>query len=740
MKYIKNCKNYLCQINDNIDTIINKLNDNKSGALVVLNDDIVSGIITDGDLRRAVSTGLFLASKILNPNFKFIYESEYDNKISYKSDLKIIPVLRKNFKLRGILLNKNNSFNIGKYEVSDDSPALVISEIGNNHNGNVELAKKLVDLSIESGASFVKFQMRDIDSLYLKKSLSLQNSDDLGSEYTFDLLKKFELSTKDLFSVFDYAYKKGITPLCTPWDDNSLINLENYGIEAYKIASADFTNHDFISKIIKTDKPIIISSGMSNKYEITETISLLNNSGCNYVLLHCNSSYPAPFNNVNLKFMNKLSELGATYVGYSGHERGIEVPIAAVALGARVIEKHFTLDKTFEGNDHKVSLLPNEFLKMVNSIRNVEASLIYSNKEKLSQGEYINRQILGKSLVFNKNIKSGNQLNRNDISVTTPGRGLPPYKINDLVGKLLIKDAIAGDFIHENYFNFEVLNNKFSFKRHFGIPVRFHDLNVMLFEFENIDFVEFHLSYSDLTCDISNIDFTKVKFLRVHAPELFENDHIIDLSSDNVEYRSKSIENIRRVIDISIKLIDKIGQDKVDIIINVGGFSKDSFIDKNKKEILYRRVFESLKFLNNNRVNFLIQTMPPFPWHFGGQSFHNLFVELDEIIKYSDMYGFRLCMDISHSKLSSNYYGFNFYKDFLINVSKYVDYMHISDAEGFDNEGLNIGEGDIDIDKLVFTLNNYYKDIPFIPEIWQGHTNFGKGFKLAFGILEEKLL
>ena len=166
-----------------------------------------------------------------------------------------------------------------------------------------------------------------------------------------------------------------MTPLCTPWDLESLAKLEEYGMEAYKVASADLTNHKLLGALVETGKPLICSTGMSTEHEINKAINFLLSHSANFVLMHCNSTYPTPFKDVNLAYISRLRDLSARCVGYSGHERGISIAIAAVALGAKIIEKHFTIDRSMEGNDHKVSLLPDEFKMMVAEIRNVEASL-----------------------------------------------------------------------------------------------------------------------------------------------------------------------------------------------------------------------------------------------------------------------------------------------------------------------------------------------------------------------------
>ena len=252
---------------------------------------------------------------------------------------------------------------------------------------------------MKQGADCAKFQMRDMNRLYRNAGKSNDMSSDLGTQYTLDLLERFQLADEDLYKCFDHAAKRGLIPLCTPWDQASLEKLNRWGMEGFKVASADFTNHEHLSSLAATGKPLICSTGMASELEIRSGIRHLQNQSASYVLLHCNSTYPTPFKDVNLRYIERLRDLSGAPVGYSGHERGIEIPIAAAALGAVVIEKHITLDRCMEGNDHKVSLLPDEFSQMVKGIRRVEESMGSSGERSISQGEMMNREILAKSLV-----------------------------------------------------------------------------------------------------------------------------------------------------------------------------------------------------------------------------------------------------------------------------------------------------------------------------------------------------
>jgi len=254
-----------------------------------------------------------------------------------------------------------------------------------------------------------------------------------------------------------------------------------------------------------------------------------------------------------------------------------------------------------------------------------------------------------------------------------------------------------------------------------------------------VDFVEIHLSYRDLDLDPSKyFGLQKDIGFVVHSPELFARDHLMDLSSEDKSYRRKSIEELKRVIERTNK-INQLFADEVKprVIINAGGFTLDKFISVDKKQGYYERIGDALAEIDNGAVEIIPQTMPPFPWHFGGQRFHNLFVNAEEIIRFCEDYGTRVCYDISHSKLACNYYGWSFHK-FTKDVAPYSAHLHVVDASGFHDEGLQIGDGEIDFESLGSDLRKWAPKVSFIPEIWQGHKNDGEGFWIALDRLEKK--
>jgi len=630
-------------------------------------------------------------------------------------------------------------FQIDKFTVGENR-VFVIAEIGNNHNGSFERAKLMIDKAVEMGADCAKFQMRQIKEVYRSKSL-VKSGEDLGTEYIIDLLNKFELSIDQQSDLAEYCKEKGILYLCTPWDTTSVEILESFNVKGYKVASADLTNLPLLDKLAKTKKPLILSTGMSTREEIEFTVDFLNKMAVQFVLLHCNSTYPAPLHDINLKWIEKIKDIHPL-VGYSGHERGINVSLAAVALGATVLERHFTLDRLMEGPDHAASLEFEEFRTLINGCREIEMALGNSEslERKLSQGEMINRENLGKSLVAARALQKGDIIRPEDIKVLSPGQGLSPQKYESLLGKELARDMDFEAYFFNSDLNDEVYQIKeYKFRHPWGIPVRYHDFG-KYFGLVKPDMFEFHLSYSDMELDLDDyLSCTYDCGFVVHAPELFKGSHLMDLATPDTEYRNISMIETQKVIDITRKLIKYFPKEtRPKIVANIGGFSMDESFAENVKESYYLQFFRSLSELDTEGVEIIPQTMAPFPWHFGGQRYQNIFVHVDEIVSYCKQFNMRMCFDVSHSMLTCNYFKYDFY-EFAEKIAPFTAHIHMGDAKGLNGEGLQIGEGDIDFVKLGKILDKHCPNASFIPEIWQGHKNNGEGFWIALDKLENLL-
>lgn len=315
---------------------------------------------------------------------------------------------------------------------------VIIAEVGVNHNGNMHLAKKMIDVAKLAGADYVKFQSFTADNLVVptakKAAYQIKNTDDSGQ---FGMLKSLELSHEDHLELIQYCNEVGIKFLSTAFDIEGIKYLKKLGLNLFKVPSGEITNYPYLKEISKSCNEVILSTGMANMDEIGLAIEVLQKGvpKKNITILHCNTEYPTPYEDVNLKAMLSIQKQFGVNIGYSDHTLGIEVPIAAVTLGATVIEKHFTLDRTMEGPDHKASLEPDELISMVSSIRNIEKALSGNGIKAPSKSEQKNINIARKSIFLKRAVQKGTELSSEDLISLRPGDGISPMMWNTIIGK-----------------------------------------------------------------------------------------------------------------------------------------------------------------------------------------------------------------------------------------------------------------------------------------------------------------
>ncbi len=328
---------------------------------------------------------------------------------------------------------------------------LIIAEAGVNHNGSIKIAKQLIDAAADAGVDYIKFQTFRTEKLVSKTApkadYQIQNTGNDNSQY--NMLKRLELSENDHWELIDYCNKRNVKFFSTAFDIDSVSFLYRLGLSQWKIPSGEITNFPYLCAIGKTRQPVILSTGMANLQEIEEAIKVLVQFGTTkeeITLLHCTTEYPAPKNEVNLLAIQTLKNHFGLNVGYSDHTQGIEIPVAAVALGATVIEKHFTLSRDLEGPDHKASLEPNELKQMVQYIRNIEKAL--GNGVKIpSENEKKNIAIVRKSIVAARNIVRGEKFTEDNITTKRPATGISPMQWEDIIGKEASKDFLQDEQI-----------------------------------------------------------------------------------------------------------------------------------------------------------------------------------------------------------------------------------------------------------------------------------------------------
>ena len=325
----------------------------------------------------------------------------------------------------------------------------IIAEAGVNHNGNIIIAKKMIDFAKEAGVDYIKFQTFIPENLVSKyaKIAEYQKIATVSDESQLQMLRKLMLSKNEFIELSDYCKATSIGFISTPFDLESVDFLNSFNMDFWKVPSGEITNLPYLVEIAKTGKPIILSTGMSDLDEIDAALNVLHSNGAGKItLLHCNTQYPTPIEDVNLNAMLTLKDRYKCDVGYSDHTLGIEVPIAAVALGATVIEKHFTLDRNMEVPDHKASLEPNEFKSMVSAIRNIEKALGTGNKV-VSPSETENKDIARKSIVASRMIKKGEVFTKDNITTKRPGSGISPMRWYNVIGAVAKRDFQEDELI-----------------------------------------------------------------------------------------------------------------------------------------------------------------------------------------------------------------------------------------------------------------------------------------------------
>ncbi len=615
---------------------------------------------------------------------------------------------------------------IGDRQIGPGERTFVIAEAGINHNGSLKRAKKLIDAAVEAQVDAVKFQKRNLAEVYQKEILENPNQGEQKYQYLIPLLKEFELPDEAFVKMEKYAKKRGIMFLVNPWDKSSADFIEeSLDIPLYKVGSPDFTNNELLKHVASFKKPMILSTGMSLEEEIEKGIQFMRTLKVPFALMHCNNTYPAPFDEINMKFMDKLKEYDVP-VGYSGHERGIAVAIAAVAREACIIERHLTVDRSLDGPDHKASLLPNEFKEMVEGIRQVEQAIGEATK-RLSQGEMMNREILAKSVVAKKFIADGTKITREMLTTKSPAKGLSPQRMDEVVGVVASRDIPESGVMTEDDLTADSIVETFKADNipwKWGPIVRWKDYKDYL-QYEP-DLFEFHLSDKDLDEEVPKGNYNQE--VVVHAPEYMKRVYLNPAATDPEE-RKVAVETLQRTIDVARRLGESF-KGKPKIVVHPGGITMQPV--ENPEKLL--EIFtDTLSKLNVDGVEILPENLPPRPWVFGGEWTSNIFLLGEEIKEWLEEFGYKMCFDTSHAAMACNLMNVDLAETVKL-LKPYIRHLHISDAAGIGDEGLQIGEGTIDWKKVLSPLSGY--EYTMVPEIWQGHLHDGKGFLQAMNHLK----
>jgi sialic acid synthase SpsE/sugar phosphate isomerase/epimerase len=611
--------------------------------------------------------------------------------------------------------------------IGEGEPCFIIAEAGVNHNGDVDLALKLVDMAADAGADAVKFQKRHLPSLYPAGLLADANTAEWNFQYLLPTLRDTELSDDDFRRIRAYCDEREIRFMCTPWDEHTLDFLEQLDVELYKVASADLINLPLLEALGATGKPLILSTGMATFDEVETTAAFLGERDIPFALLHCISTYPAPFENLNLRTIERLKQFGAP-VGYSSHERGIAMPLAAVTLGACIVEKHITVDRTLPGPDHPASIEAGGIQKLVRDIRNLELAL--GGEEKvLSAMELQNRQVLRKSLVAARDLTAGTVIERAMVRTLGPGKGLSPQRIDDLVGATLHRDiATQQPFVQDDLAPPVALEiDSAGFHHRWGLKARFHDLHEV--QALKPELIELHFSEDDVNFPFVAPEQPYEQQLVIHAPE-FSQQRLLNLCSADPETRLLARDLIQATIDRAVELGKHFSGGPVAIVVHVGGMSMDE--PELDIDAQLQRAADTWRTLNPRGLTLLPENLPPRPWYLGGQWFQNAFTHPDHLVEFCTELGIGCTLDISHAQLWCAESGMPL-QEFVDRTLPFSRHLHLADAAGIDNEGLQIGEGVIDWPTLLTQIER--ADFTWVPEIWSGHLHNHQGFVHALNRL-----
>ena len=628
---------------------------------------------------------------------------------------------------------------IGDRVIGDNEPCFVIAEISINHNGELALAKKLVDAAIEAGADAVKFQKRNLPEIYQQTILDNPRHGEQGLQYIVPILQEFELSDEEFSELWNYCRQKGVMALCTPWDRSSVDLLERLGIEVFKVGSPDMTNFHLIEHVLTKGRPLIVSTGMSSEEEIHKTINFLKDRSADFILLHCISTYPATVDEMNLRMIHSLREWSGRPTGFSSHSRDKSVTVAAVAMGACIIERHLTLDTAMRGPDHSTSLTPDLLAEEIRQIRNTEKALGVPHRW-ITRGEHLNRRALGKSLVATRDIKAGSIIETDMITAKSPGLGISPQRIDEVIGQKALRNIVKDSLLSEEDFVDRAeteIRRPIDIPAKWGVVARLHDLDEILNRFrqQQPHLIEFHVSDRDLDVGFEGSEFRHfTQDFALHAPE-YNHDILIDLCSTDQAIRQMSVNRIQQAINLAEQLrpyFEGVGPNGPKVIVHIGGMSRDNHDYDIAKA--YDLLLDSIRQLKTDGVELLVENLPPYPWFFGGRWLGHILVDAETTAAFCAKSGVNLCFDTSHAMLECNRSGGNII-DFFKTCRPYIRHLHISDGAGVAGEGLQIGEGQINFIELLPLLLE--TETTLIPEIWYGHHEHGRGFQIALERLSE---
>jgi sialic acid synthase SpsE len=593
-------------------------------------------------------------------------------------------------------------------------PIKIIAEIGINHNGEKDIASKLIDAASKAGVQCIKFQYRNIDRTYLG------NKNEIGDEILDTEIRRSYLSPSDLNELCAYGKSLdlavGISFFIVEDINDFDGSLSNY--DFFKVPSPELKNVELINSLLSLGRDLYISTGAHDEQAIEETFHALN--GDNWNPFHCISNYPTELFNSRLGYLKYLQKKWDRPVGYSSHESDWRACIAALALGARWIERHITLDKAMNGLDHSTSSTLDEFTELVIYAKYADAMLDGNGPRVANQGERINLQNLGRSYHIIKPIKAGSVLLDDAISYRSPATGIGMNQIKHFFGKKLVREGFIGQPLSESLFAItpELTTDQIEFlnEKKVSLPARFHDLLKIRKSFPIQNF-EMHLSYTELSSQIDESLFRASERYSIHLPDYISSTELINPFSKNESIRERSIKIFESTFALATHLFELTG-------VRVPLVSSLSVVDDGI-ENFYKNCKALTGKYSNAGIELTYQTLPPFAWYFGGSVPLNAYCSPVDWAYIAEM-EIPITLDLSHLIMGCNYYYADLKSaiDQLLPTTKHI---HLSLAEGVDGEGVGFSELSTQNKELILQILS----IPQVKviEVWQGHLNEFMGFR-----------
>lgn len=593
-------------------------------------------------------------------------------------------------------------------------PVKIIAEIGINHNGQKDIARQLIDAASDAGVQCIKFQYRNLARTYLI------NKNEIGDEILDTEIRRSYLSPSDLNELCAYGKSRGLEVGISFFiveDINDFDGtLSNY--DFFKVPSPELKNVKLINKLLGLGRHVYISTGAHDEQAIQETFNALN--GDNWNPFHCISNYPTELFNSRLSYLKYLQKTWNRPVGYSSHESDWRACIAALALGARWIERHITLDKAMDGLDHSTSSTPDEFAELAIYAKYADAMLDGDSPRVANQGERMNLQNLGRSYHIIKPIQAGSVLLDEAISYRSPATGIGMNQINDFLGKKLLRDGFVGQPLSESLFSIapELAAEQIDFLNvnKVSLPARFHDLTRLREAFPIQNF-EMHLSYTELSSQIDESLFRVNERYSIHLPDYISSTELINPFSKNQSIRERSIKIFENTLALATHLFELTG-------VRIPLVSSLSVVDGGI-ENFYEDCSALSKQYSNVGVELTFQTLPPFAWYFGGSVPLNAYCAPVDWAYIAKM-AIPITLDLSHLIMGCNYYHADLSSaiDQLLPTTKHI---HLSLADGVDGEGVGFSELSSHNQELIQQILS----LPQVKviEVWQGHLNEFSGFR-----------